>query len=279
MAMKYIKTAQSIQLSGKLITFDSPKVMGILNLTPDSFFDGGLYLDEEKSLARIDQLVRKGVDILDIGAYSSRPGADDITAEEEWKRLLPIIKKSKKKFPETPISVDTFRADVAEKAILAGADLINDISGGEMDKRMYGVIAKYQVPYIMMHMRGTPQTMQNLTDYKDLVGEIALWFGNRIAQLRSLGVKDIILDPGFGFSKTMEQNYELLERIDEFHYFNLPLLGGISRKSMIYKKLQVEPADALTGSIALNTLLITKGVQIIRVHDVKEAKEIITLLT
>lgn len=277
--MKYTKTAQSIQLSGKLITFDSPKVMGIVNLTPDSFFDGGQYLDEEKSLVRIDQLVREGVDILDMGAYSSRPGADDVTAEEEGKRLLPIIKKSKEIFPEIPISVDTFRADVAEKAIQSGADLINDISGGEMDKRMYEIIAKYQVPYIMMHMRGTPKTMQNLTDYEDLVGDIALWFGERVARLRSLGVKDIILDPGFGFSKTMDQNYELLERIDELHYFNLPLLGGISRKSMIYKKLHVEPADALTGTIALNTLLITKGVQIIRVHDVKEAKEIITLLT
>lgn len=277
--MKYTKTAQSIQLSGKLITFDSPKVMGIVNLTPDSFFDGGQYLDEEKSLVRIDQLVREGVDILDMGAYSSRPGADDVTAEEEGKRLLPIIKKSKEIFPEIPISVDTFRADVAEKAIQSGADLINDISGGEMDKRMHEIIAKYQVPYIMMHMRGTPKTMQNLTDYEDLVGDIALWFGERVARLRSLGVKDIILDPGFGFSKTMDQNYELLERIDELHYFNLPLLGGISRKSMIYKKLHVEPADALTGTIALNTLLITKGVQIIRVHDVKEAKEIITLLT
>lgn len=277
--MKYTKTAQSIQLSGKLITFDKPLVMGIVNLTSDSFYDGGQYLDEEKSLARIDQLVQEGVDILDIGAYSSRPGADDVSAEEEGERLLPIIKKSKEKFPDIPISIDTFRADVAEKAIQAGADLINDISGGEMDKRMYEVIAKYQVPYIMMHMRGTPKTMQSLTDYNDLLEDIALWCGKRIARLRKLGVKDIILDPGFGFSKTLEQNYELLERIDELHYFNLPLLAGISRKSMIYKKLHIEPAEALTGTIALNTVLITKGVQIIRVHDVKEAKEIITLLT
>lgn len=277
--MKYTKTAQSIQLSGKLITFDKPLVMGIVNLTSDSFYDGGQYLDEEKSLARIDQLVQEGVDILDIGAYSSRSGADDVSAEEEGERLLPIIKKSKEKFPDIPISIDTFRADVAEKAIQAGADLINDISGGEMDKRMYEVIAKYQVPYIMMHMRGTPKTMQSLTDYNDLLEDIALWFGKRIARLRKLGVKDIILDPGFGFSKTLEQNYELLERIDELHYFNLPLLAGISRKSMIYKKLHIEPAEALTGTIALNTVLITKGVQIIRVHDVKEAKEIITLLT
>ena len=277
--MKNIYKTQTINIGGKIISFDKPWVMGIVNLTPDSFYDGGHYFSCVASLQRIAKIIEEGADIIDLGAFSSRPGAHDVSIKEEIGRLLPIIEKTKEKFPTLPISIDTFRAEVADKAIQAGADMINDISGGELDNRMYEVIAKHQVPYIMMHMRGTPKTMQNLTDYKDLIGEIALSFGKRIDKLRSMGIKDIILDPGFGFSKTLAQNYELLDRINEFQYFNLPILAGISRKSMIYKKIHVQPEDALTGTIALNTLLLYKGVQIIRVHDVKEAKQIINLLS
>lgn len=277
--MTYIKPAQTIRINDSIVDFNRPLLMGILNITPDSFFDGGTYNSIETSLHRVKNMINEGVDIIDIGAYSSRPGATEISAQEEIDRLLPVLEKIKEEYPNLNLSIDTFRASVAEEALTSGAHIINDISGGQLDPDMFDLVAKYNVPYVMMHMRSTPMDMQKHTHYEDLVEDIAIYFGERINQLRNKGVKDIILDPGFGFSKTLEQNYELLYRIEELHYFGLPLLAGISRKSMIYKKLQVQPEDALVGTIALNTLLLSKGVQIIRVHDIKEAKQVINLLS
>ena len=263
---------------GKLIDFSAPKVMGILNVTPDSFYDGGRYHAVETALRHAQRLLKEGADILDIGAYSSRPGAKDVTTDEEQARLLPIIEALVSHFPECILSIDTFRSDVARTCIEAGAHIINDISGGTLDRQMFNTVAELQVPYILMHMRGTPDTMQQLTDYDDLVQEVNLFFGKQVAALRQLGVKDIILDPGFGFAKTLAQNYELLNRLEELHIHGLPILGAVSRKSMIYKKLGVTPDEALNGTTALNTLLLAKGVQILRVHDAKAAKEIIDLM-
>lgn len=274
-----LKTApcQSINLKGNLMTFEKPQIMGILNVTPDSFFDGGQHNTLEAAIKKAEQLIHQGADILDIGAYSSRPGATLISSQEEIDRALPLIEFLAKNHPDTILSIDTFRADVAQQAVQAGAHIINDISGGGLDTNMFSIVAELQVPYILMHMRGTPETMQQYTDYEDIVNDIAIYFGERIAALRSLGVKDIILDPGFGFSKTIDQNYELLHRIEELHYMGLPLLGGISRKSMIYKKLGITPQDSLPATTALNTLLLNKGTQVLRVHDVTEAKQLIQL--
>lgn len=277
--MRYTKATQTLNINGLLAHFDRPWIMGILNLTPDSFYDGSKYLDINKALARAEQIIAEGADILDIGAYSSRPGAKEISAQEEIDRLIPALEKIHKNHPHLLISIDTFRSKVAYEGLKAGANMINDISAGELDPDMFDLVASHKVPYIMMHMRGTPQTMQSHTDYTDLVEDIALYFGKKINELHKLGVTDIVLDPGFGFSKTLQQNYELLDKIDELHYFGLPILGGISRKSMIYKKLGIDPEQSLLGTTALNTLLLYKGVQIIRVHDVKEAKQLINLLS
>lgn len=277
--MRYTKPTQTLNINGLLAHFNRPWVMGILNLTPDSFYDGGKYVDINKALTRADLMIAEGADILDIGAYSSRHGAKEISAQEEIDRLIPTLEKIHKNHPLLPISIDTFRSEVAYEGLKAGADMINDISAGELDPDMFDLVASHKVPYIMMHMRGTPQTMQSHTDYTDLVEDIALYFGKKINELHKLGVTDIVLDPGFGFSKTLQQNYELLDKIDELHYFGLPILGGISRKSMIYKKLGIDPEQSLLGTTALNTLLLYKGVQIIRVHDVKEAKQLINLLS
>ena len=278
--MKYLQTtaAQSIQAQGRLITFEKPLIMGILNVTPDSFFDGGRHNDLDHALRKAEQLLSDGVDIIDIGAYSSRSGAAVISPDEEINRALPVIHELVKRYPDLILSIDTFRANVAKACVQAGVHLINDISGGSLDEDMFATVARLQVPYILMHMRGTPENMQTLTEYDDIAIDVATALGEKVAALRALGVKDIILDPGFGFSKTIEQNYELLHRVDELHYFGLPILGGISRKSMIYKKLGITPEEALTGTIALNTLLLAKGVQLLRVHDVKEAKQLVDLL-
>ena len=278
--MKYLQTtaAQSIQAQGRLITFEKPLIMGILNVTPDSFFDGGRHNDLDHALRKAEQLLSDGVDIIDIGAYSSRPGAAVISPDEEINRALPVIHELVKRYPDLILSIDTFRANVAKACVQAGVHLINDISGGSLDEDMFATVARLQVPYILMHMRGTPENMQTLTEYDDIAIDVATALGEKVAALRALGIKDIILDPGFGFSKTIEQNYELLHRVDELHYFGLPILGGISRKSMIYKKLGITPEEALTGTIALNTLLLAKGVQLLRVHDVKEAKQLVDLL-
>lgn len=278
MKMIHTTAAQSINLKGQIMTFDRPIIMGILNVTPDSFFDGGQNNTIEQILIQTRKLLEEGADIIDIGAYSSRPGAALISSQEELDRALPAIGALVTTFPDAILSIDTFRADVAEACIHAGVHLINDVSGGTIDPLMFETVAKLQVPYILMHMRGIPENMQQLTAYQDIVTDVATYFGQKIAALRKLGVKDIILDPGYGFAKTIEQNYELLHRVDELHYFGLPLLGGISRKSMIYKKLGITPQEALNGTTALHTLLLSKGVQLLRVHDVKEAKQIVDLL-
>ena len=270
--------AQSINAKGKLISFDKPVIMGILNVTPDSFYDGGKHQNLASAFENAQSLWSDGADIIDVGAYSSRPGAPLISVQEEIDRALPIIEKLNAEFPEAILSIDTFRERVAQEAIAAGAHIVNDVSGGTLDAEMFNTVAALQVPYIAMHMRGVPETMQSLTAYSDIVSEVATFLGEKIAELRALGVKDIILDPGFGFAKNQEQNYELLLRIEELHYFGLPLLGGLSRKSMIYKKLGISPQEVLNGTTALNSILLSKGVQILRVHDVKEAKQIVDLL-
>ena len=263
---------------GTLIDLSSPKVMGILNITPDSFYDGGRHHTVSAAVARAELLISEGADILDIGAYSSRPGAADVTAAEETNRLLPVIAAITDRFPDAILSIDTFRADVARAGIAAGAHIINDISGGTLDDNMFTTIADLQVPYILMHMRGTPHTMQQLTAYDDVAREVSLFFGKQVAALRQLGVTDILLDPGFGFAKTLEQNYELLHRFEALHVHGLPLVGAVSRKSMIYKKLGITPHDALNGTTVIHTLLLSKGAHILRVHDVKAAKEAVALL-
>lgn len=269
--------SQTINVNGKLMDFTIPKIMGILNLTPDSFFDGGTHQSLDAARSHAELLIDEGADIIDIGPYSSRPGAEPIHSQEEMDRAVPVIEMLRREFPHIPLSIDTYRSDVAEACILAGAHMINDISGGLLDDRMFPTVAKLQVPYILMHMRGTPSTMQSLVEYEDVVNDVAVELGNRVALLRELGVRDIIIDPGFGFAKTIQQNYELLLRVEELHYFGLPVLGGISRKSMLYKKLDLQPKDVLPGTIALHTLLLERGVQILRVHDVKPAKQLIDI--
>ncbi|WP_270089495.1 dihydropteroate synthase [Sphingobacterium sp. SYP-B4668] len=278
MKMMHTHQAQSINVKGELITFDYPQLMGIVNVTPDSFFDGGQHTTITQALLKASQLLNDGANILDIGAYSSRPGAPLISSQEEMDRALPVIEAIHHAFPNAILSIDTFRADVAAASIQAGASIVNDVSGGTIDQQMFTTVARLQVPYILMHMRGLPENMQEFTVYEDIVTDVATFLGNKISELRALGVKDIILDPGFGFAKNTTQNYELLHRIDELHYFGLPILGGLSRKSMIYKKLGLQAHDALNGTTALNTILLSKGVQILRVHDVKEAKQIVDLL-
>ncbi|APY11813.1 dihydropteroate synthase [Seonamhaeicola sp. S2-3] len=267
----------TINCKGKLIDLSSPKVMGILNITPDSFYDGGKFNNKKDIIKQVEKMLHEGATFIDIGAYSSRPGADFVSETEELKRILPIVKLVLKHFPNTLISIDTFRSEVAKQCIKSGAALINDISGGKLDKNMLQTVAKLQVPYIMMHMRGTPKTMQEQTDYNDLTKEVLLYFSKRIALAKSLGLIDIIIDPGFGFAKTLEQNYELLNNLELFKMIEKPILVGVSRKSMIYKLLNNTAKDALNGSTVLNTIALQKGASILRVHDVKEAMECIKL--
>lgn len=272
-------TCSTLNAGGRLLDLSTPKVMGILNLTPDSFYDGGRYNTVREAVAQAEKMLMEGADILDIGAYSTRPNANEISVEEELSRLLPVIQALTSEFGgNVMLSIDTFRSDVARRSVEAGAHLINDISGGTFDKAMFTTVAELGVPYILMHVRGTPGTMHEVTDSKDIVRDITLYFGQRIAILQEMGVKDIILDPGPGFGKTMAQNFELLTRIDAFHIFGRPLLGAVSRKSLIYKKLGIGPEEALNGTTALHAQLLTKGVQLLRVHDVKAAKEVIALL-
>lgn len=264
---------QSLKVGSQLLDLQDPKIMGIVNITPDSFFDGGNYFSEQAALKRVEQLLEEGADLLDIGGYSSRPNAAFVSEQEELERLIPVVRSISRAFPHAVLSIDTFRAEVARQSVDAGAHIINDISGGTLDSRMFETVAALQVPYILMHMRGTPQDMQSHTDYEDVTREVNLFFAERVAQLRALGVKDIILDPGFGFAKTLDQNYELLSRLEELQLWGLPILGAISRKSMIYRKLGIDPKDALNGTTVLNTILLMKGVQILRVHDVQEARQ------
>ena len=273
----FFSTKSTLNLGGKIMQLQEPVAMGILNVTPDSFFADSRTVTEKMVLERAEKLLTEGAAILDIGGYSSRPGAADIPAEEEKNRIVPAIKSIVQEFPEAVISVDTFRAEVARAAVGEGAGIINDIGGGNLDGKMFETVAELQVPYILMHMRGTPQTMQTLTSYQNLTVEIATYFSEKVDQLRRFGVKDIILDPGFGFAKTVAQNHELLNQLDYFKIFGLPVLAGLSRKSMTYKALGIAPEEALNGTTALNMLALTKGAKILRVHDVKEAIQTIKL--
>lgn len=251
--------------------------MGILNTTPDSFYDGGRYAGTGAALKQAGEMLRAGADFIDIGGYSSRPGADDIPEEEERQRVVPVIEALSKEYPEIRISVDTFRSGVARAALDAGASMVNDISAGLLDQKMLPLIAACQVPYIMMHMRGTPQTMATQVHYEDLVGEVLYYFSKRLAAARALGIADCLADPGFGFAKTREQNFELLGNLRAFGELGVPLLIGLSRKSMIWKTLGTSPAEALNGTTALNMLALEAGAQILRVHDVREAVECVRL--
>lgn len=266
----------TLNLRGKLYSLCEPKIMGILNVTPDSFYAESRTSDEEHIAARVQQLMDDGADMIDIGGYSSRAGADDVSPEEEMNRLRRGLRVVRHLYPEVPISVDTFRADVARMCVEEeGADIINDISGGMMDRQMFRTVARLGVPYILMHMQGTPGTMQQAPHYDNLRREVMLYFAERIDRLCQMGAKDIIVDPGFGFGfgKTLEHNYELFHHLDDFNLFNLPLLVGISRKSMIYKLLGGTPQTSLNGTTVLNTIALMKGAHILRVHDVKEAVE------
>lgn len=269
---------KSITCKGQLISLETPIIMGILNLTPDSFYDGGKFRDENAILEQTALMNSEGATFIDLGAYSSRPGAVDITEEEELNRLLPIIDLLLNNFPKLLLSIDTFRAKVARRGIEAGAALINDISAGNLDENMLPTIAELQVPYIIMHMRGTPQTMKTFTHYDDLVKEILFYFSERVASARAVGINDLIIDPGFGFAKTIEQNFELLQKLELLKTLDIPLLAGLSRKSTIYKTLNLKPDEALNGTTVLNTLTLMKGVSILRVHDVKPAIETVKLL-
>lgn len=268
----------TINCKGKLIDLASPKVMGILNITPDSFYDGGLHKNESAILKHVESMLNDGTTFIDIGAYSSRPNADFVPEDIELKRILPIVEAVLKTFPETLISIDTFRSRVAKQCIEAGATLINDISAGKLDENMLQTVANLHVPYIMMHMKGTPQTMQQHTDYNNITKDILLYFSERIAAARALGIVDVIVDPGFGFAKTLEQNFELLNHLELFKMIEKPLLVGVSRKSMIYKTLETTANEALNGTTVLNTIALQKGTSILRVHDVKEAIETIKLV-
>lgn len=268
----------SINIGNQLITTEKPLIMGILNATPDSFFEGSRCMTENLIENRIKQILDEGASIIDIGAYSSRPDARHIDEKEEWRRLETALQVLRDKYPEAITSVDTFRSGIAKRAVEEyGVNIINDISGGEMDESMFKTIGELKVPYIMMHMRGTPQTMQQNCEYTNLFQDIALYFSRKIEQLRELGVNDIILDPGFGFSKTLEQNYELLAELEHFRIFEHPVLVGVSRKSMIYKLLHTTPAEALNGTTAIHTIALGKGADILRVHDVKEAVECVKI--
>jgi len=274
----YNPEVSTINVGHRLLSLADPLVMGVINITPDSFFDGGRYSQADKALQHAEKLLSEGADVLDIGAYSSRPNAAHISEEEEINRLLPFIELLKKEHPECVISIDTFRSKVAEAAVQNGVHIINDISGGGLDINMFETVGKLQVPYILMHMRGTPKSMQGFTQYEDVVTDICTYFADRINRLRLFGVKDIILDPGPGFAKTLEQNFEIIDRFSEFSVFGLPLLGAISRKSMIYNTLGLSSQDALNGTTVLNSVLVLKGAKMLRVHDVKEAKETILLI-
>ncbi len=264
----------TLNLRGRLLELREPQIMGILNVTPDSFYSDSRTLDEVHITDRVHQMMDEGADMIDIGGYSSRPGADDVTPEEEMDRLRRGLRIVRKLYPEVPVSVDTFRADVARMCIEEeGADIINDISGGMMDRQMFRTVARLGVPYILMHMQGTPDTMQVAPHYDNLRREVMLYFAERIDRLCQMGAKDIIVDPGFGFGKTLEHNYELMNHLEDFAVFNLPLLVGISRKSMIYKLTGGTPQTSLNGTTVLNTISLVKGAHILRVHDVKAAAE------
>ena len=268
----------TLNIRGELIDLSTPKVMGILNVTPDSFYDGGYYNSNAKILKQIEKMIEDGATIIDIGGYSSRPGADDIAEKIEIDRVVPTLKDCKKYFPEVFFSIDTFRSKVAEECIHNGADIINDISGGNLDTNMMKIVGKYQIPYIIMHMKGNPSNMVEKAKYDDIIGELISYFSKKIDEAANLNIKDIVIDPGFGFAKNISQNFELLNNLDFFKNLEKPMLVGLSRKSMIYKTLNIKADKALNGSTALHTISLIKGANILRVHDVKEAVECIKLV-
>ena len=274
---KKFNTAITLESGAKLLDLSTPIVMGILNLTDDSFFDGGKHNSENKALKQTEKLLEDGATIIDIGAYSSRPNARHISADEEWQRLENNLKNINNEFPSAILSIDTFRSEIARRSIEAGGDLINDISAGELDGKMFDTIAQLKVPYIIMHMKGTPQNMQDNPQYDCIEDEVKIYFEKKVNQLNEKGVKDIIIDPGFGFGKTLEHNYQLLNRLEHLHALNLPLLAGVSRKSMIYKPLGTDAEHALNGTSVIHTMCLDKGVSILRAHDVREAMECVKL--
>lgn len=267
-----------INCKGKLISLEFPIVMGIINATPDSFYSESRKQKLNDALLLTKTHLSEGATLIDIGGYSSRPGADDISIEEELNRVIPLIKEIVVQFPDALISIDTFRREVAEAAIIVGAAMVNDISAGELDKTMIDFIAESKVPYCMMHMKGTPQTMQQFTHYEDILKEVTYFFSEKVAVLSKKGISDVILDPGFGFAKTMEQNYQLLHHLDHFKLFNLPILAGLSRKSMLYKPLGITANEALNVTTVANSIALSKGAKIVRVHDVKPAIETIEIM-
>jgi len=267
----------TINCKGQLIDLSTPKVMGILNVTPNSFYDGGKFTLSENGLSQVRKMLDEGATFIDIGAYSSKPNSEFVSEEEERNRILPVVQGILNQFPDALLSIDTFRSGIAAVCIENGAAIINDISAGNLDEKMMDVVAKYNVPFIMMHMRGTPQTMQSQTNYENIVKEMLFYFSEKVNKARSLGINDLIIDPGFGFAKTLEQNYEVLQNLELFQMLDLPLLAGISRKSMVYKPLGLTADEALNGTTVLNTIALSKGANILRVHDVKEAVECVKL--
>jgi dihydropteroate synthase len=274
----FFSKIRSLNCGGKLLDLSVPRVMGILNVTHDSFYDGGKYVTSDKIRVQLNKMIGEGADIIDIGGISTRPGSKPVSEKEELKRIIPAIKLAREHHPDTIISVDTYRSRIARYVVKEFAvEVINDISGGELDGNMYETIAELNVPYIMMHMKGNPATMQNFTDYKDIIKEMIVYFSDKTAHLSKLGVRDLVIDPGFGFSKTTGQNFFLLNHLDTFQLFELPLMIGLSRKSMLYKTLETSPSEVLNGTTILHTIALMKGVNILRVHDVKEAVEAIIL--
>ncbi|MCJ7466871.1 MAG: dihydropteroate synthase [Maribacter sp.] len=269
----------TLNFKGNLIDLTQPKVMGILNITPDSFYDGGKYKDHKSILKQVERMLHDGATIIDVGAYSSRPKAIHISEQEELNRILPIVSLLIDEFPDILLSIDTFRSAVASRCLEAGAAMINDISGGSLDADMLSTLAKYKVPFVLMHMKGNPRTMQNETSYDNLLVDIMFYFSERIKSARAAGIIDIIIDPGFGFAKTLEQNYELLQNLQLFNTLELPIMVGLSRKSMIYKVLETKTDEALNGTTALHMVALIQGANMIRVHDVKEAMQCIKLYT
>jgi dihydropteroate synthase len=268
---------KTLNVRGELISMETPLVMGILNVTPDSFFDGGRNSSDKNILARVETMLRDGASFIDVGGYSTRPGASEVPADEEVRRVVSALKVVIKEFPFVRTSVDTFRATTAIAAVENGACMINDVSGGELDSDMFATVARLKVPYILMHMRGNPQTMTSQTNYQNLIKDIQDYFHSKINKLTLAGVKDIIVDPGFGFAKTREQNFDVLNNLSIFHHLGRPVLAGLSRKSLIWKTLNISANDALNGTTSLNTIALQNGASILRVHDVKEAKEVVDL--
>jgi dihydropteroate synthase len=274
----FLYRKSTLNVQGKLVDLATPSVMGILNITPDSFFKGSRIATIDDALQRVEDFLNQGAKFIDLGAYSSRPGAVDITIDEELGRLIPFVEAISKRIPEAILSIDTFRAKVAKNAIYAGAHIVNDISAGNLDEEMFTTVAELNVPYIMMHMLGNPQNMRDFAEYNNISIEVCNYFSAKVTELRALGVKDIIIDPGFGFSKTIDHSYELLQHLQDLHIFGLPILIGVSRKGMIHKFLKTNVEASVNGTSVINTIALLKGANILRVHDVKEASECISLV-